>query len=148
MIHKKHQCFQCHYEKTCDGLMNRSPCCDVIAVMEYERLGRWKILYCAKNYRLFRIVLLFDVLSWKNLHLNSSAIFRADLSRWSLSSKSAEFFNKMSIAYLLFWATASINGVNPINFISNIWYGPYHGCWYYNLPILSWILISAPWLIK
>ena len=75
----------------------------------------WKFLFDFEwnFYRLLRIVLLFDVLSWKNLHLNSSAIFRADLSRWSFSSKSAEFFNKMSIAYLLFWATASINGVNP-----------------------------------
>ena len=68
---------------------------------------------------MLRIVLLLDVLSWKNLHLNSSAIFRADLSRWSLSSKSAEFFNKMSIAYLLFWATASIKGVNPENTSEN-----------------------------
>ena len=41
MFHKKHQCFQCHYEKTCDGLsfqQRKSPCCDIIKMVEYQKL--------------------------------------------------------------------------------------------------------------
>ena len=36
LSHKKKHCFQCHYEKMCDGRQSNN--CDTMSIIEYERL--------------------------------------------------------------------------------------------------------------
>ena len=48
LAHKKKQCFQCNYEKSCDGLkvQQRKPAdCDVLTITEYEELVASKTKY-------------------------------------------------------------------------------------------------------
>ena len=48
LAHHKKQCFQCNYEKSCDGLkvQQRQPAdCDVLTIKEYEELVANKTQY-------------------------------------------------------------------------------------------------------